>query len=49
MGSLPTLLGTLSLLYPPTDSGDTSSALPASFSSSGLGVGHQSALVAAGR
>lgn len=49
MGSLLTLLDILSLLPPPTDCSHSTSGFPACFSSSGVGLGHQSALVAAGR
>lgn len=49
MGSLPTLLGILSLSPLPTSCSHTTSCFPECFSSSGVGLGHQSDLVAAGR
>lgn len=48
-GFLPTLLGILSLSPPPTNCSHIASGFPVFFSSSGAGLGHRSALVAAGR
>lgn len=48
-GSMSTLLGIVSLLPPPANPSHTASGFPVLFSSSGVGLGHQSALAAAER